>query len=68
MTGTACVATMPSGSDKSVSAGFLPRIREAQAPATAISAAAVKTIVRPWWNGAEISCGKKVLPASASAA
>ena len=38
MTGTASVATMPSGSDKSVSAGFLPRIRETQAPATAISA------------------------------
>ena len=44
--------------------GFLPRIHETAAPHTAISAAAVKTIVRPWWNGPEIRVGKNVLPVS----
>ena len=39
---------------------------EAAAPTTLISAAAVNTITRPWWNGCDIRCGKKSLPVSTS--
>ena len=31
---------------------------------TDMMAAAVNTMIRPWWNGPEIRCGKNCLPVS----
>ena len=31
---------------------------------TDMMAAALKTMIRPWWNGAEITVGKNCLPVS----
>ena len=40
---------------------------EATAPMSIITAAAMKTTLRPEWNGSVISCGKNVLPVNTSA-
>src|SRR6516165_4448157 len=34
------------------------------APATDIAIAALNTMIRPWWNGPEIRCGKNCFPVS----
>lgn len=46
----------------------MPRSSDAVAASRAIPAAVAKTMVRPWWNGAEIRFGKNSLPVISCAA
>ncbi len=42
--------------------GRPPRSRDAKAATADSAAAATNTTARPWWNGAEMSCGKYSRP------